>query len=127
MNPNDSSEVNHLSENETKLNQLFERAQDELNALCSENAIQSLLNQDTVPDQPDSFDSTRHEKVLNLELGRVYCSSEQIASFCPGTIISLRQNQKGIVQLFYQNLKIAIGKLIVIDGKLAIQILQKQD
>lgn len=127
MKPNDSSEVNHLSANETKLNQLFERAQNELNALCSENAIQSLLIQDSVPDCSDLSDSTRHEKVLNLELGRLYCSSEQIASFSPGTIISLRQNQKGIVQLFYRNQKIAIGKLIVIDGKLAIQILQKQD
>lgn len=63
-------------------------------------------------------------KGLRIDLGRCWISPEQVAQLKPGSIVELDCTSDAQVQVSFSGGLVASGKLLAIDGRLAVSVLQ---
>ena len=104
---------------ERRLNAIFRRAQDRLDALVSDANVQALRR--SFVDDRSSADETVS---YSLELGRVRLTASELAALGPESIVPLSDVPNGgaIVQIWADGRLQGRGVLLVVDGKLAVRV-----
>lgn len=114
-----AASVSAWSDVERRLDAIFRRSGERLDALTSDANVRALSRSFGDAPEPLPAPSVRY----SLELGRVRLTSAELAALAPESIVPLSPASDGaVVQIWADGRLQGRGVLLVVDGKLAVRV-----